>query len=199
MQDSSAFHYIAIDQIRESTTNPRQTFEQAKLEELAEFIRQHGLIHPSPSVPPPAASKSWPGQGVSARRSLPNCFHSPPASWNWTTPQRRSGNWRELAACRCASLRGGAGFPRLLDLPGYDVAAQATSTPASPCCNSSRMSPRHSWRSVSPPAMPTSSPVCRRNIRQTPSKTAGAKIGRTRRRICFRPSTFRHGFRRIST
>jgi ParB family transcriptional regulator, chromosome partitioning protein len=46
MQDSSAFQYIAIDQIHESTTNPRQTFEQNKLEELAASIRQHGLIQP---------------------------------------------------------------------------------------------------------------------------------------------------------
>jgi ParB family chromosome partitioning protein len=46
MQDSSAFQYIAIDQIHESTTNPRLTFDQSKLEELAESIRQHGLIQP---------------------------------------------------------------------------------------------------------------------------------------------------------
>jgi ParB family chromosome partitioning protein len=30
--------------IHESTTNPRHTFERARLEELAESIRQHGLI-----------------------------------------------------------------------------------------------------------------------------------------------------------
>jgi len=46
MQDSSAFQFLAIDTIHESTTNPRQTFEQGKLEELAESIRQHGLIQP---------------------------------------------------------------------------------------------------------------------------------------------------------
>jgi len=46
MQDSSAFQFIAIDQIHESTTNPRLTFEHSKLEELAESIRQHGLIQP---------------------------------------------------------------------------------------------------------------------------------------------------------
>lgn len=46
MQDSSAFQFIAIDTIHKSTTNPRQTFEQSKLEELAESIRQHGLIQP---------------------------------------------------------------------------------------------------------------------------------------------------------
>jgi ParB/RepB/Spo0J family partition protein len=38
--------FLAIDTIHESTTNPRQTFEQGKLEELAESIRQHGLIQP---------------------------------------------------------------------------------------------------------------------------------------------------------
>ena len=46
MQDSSAFQFIAIDQIHESTTNPRQLFEQSKLEKLAESIRQHGLVQP---------------------------------------------------------------------------------------------------------------------------------------------------------
>ena len=46
MQNSSAFQYLAIDTIHESTTNPRKTFEESKLHELAESIRQHGLIQP---------------------------------------------------------------------------------------------------------------------------------------------------------
>jgi ParB family chromosome partitioning protein len=46
MQNSSAFQYLAIDTIHESTTNPRRTFEESKLHELAESIRQHGLIQP---------------------------------------------------------------------------------------------------------------------------------------------------------
>ena len=46
MQDSSAFQYLAIDTIHESTTNPRRTFDEGKLHELAESIRQHGLIQP---------------------------------------------------------------------------------------------------------------------------------------------------------
>lgn len=46
MQNSSAFQYLAIDTIHESTTNPRRTFDEAKLYELAESIRHHGLIQP---------------------------------------------------------------------------------------------------------------------------------------------------------
>ena len=46
MQDSSAFQYLAIDQIHESTTNPRKTFDEAKLWELAESIKHNGLIQP---------------------------------------------------------------------------------------------------------------------------------------------------------
>ena len=46
MQDSSAFQFLAIDQIHESTTNPRRTFDEAKLRELAESIKHNGLIQP---------------------------------------------------------------------------------------------------------------------------------------------------------
>ena len=38
MQNSSAFQYLAIDTIHESTTNPRRTFDQGKLQELADFV-----------------------------------------------------------------------------------------------------------------------------------------------------------------
>ncbi len=46
MQDSSAFQIIAVDTIHESTTNPRRTFDEAKLYELAESIKHNGLIQP---------------------------------------------------------------------------------------------------------------------------------------------------------
>jgi ParB family chromosome partitioning protein len=39
MQNSSAFQYLAIDTIHESTTNPRRTFDETKLQELAESIK----------------------------------------------------------------------------------------------------------------------------------------------------------------
>lgn len=46
MQNSSAFQFLALDTIHESATNPRRTFEESKLHELAASIRQHGLIQP---------------------------------------------------------------------------------------------------------------------------------------------------------
>ena len=46
MQNSSEFQFIAIDTIHESATNPRRTFDEAKLQELAESIRTNGLIQP---------------------------------------------------------------------------------------------------------------------------------------------------------
>ena len=46
MQNSSEFQYIAIDTIRESATNPRRTFDECKLNELAGSIRANGLIQP---------------------------------------------------------------------------------------------------------------------------------------------------------
>jgi hypothetical protein len=43
MQNSSAFQYLAIDTIHESTTNPRRTFDEAKLQELADFVPGHKI------------------------------------------------------------------------------------------------------------------------------------------------------------
>jgi hypothetical protein len=47
MQNSSAFQYLAIETVHESASNPRRTFNEIKLQELAESIRQHGLIQPA--------------------------------------------------------------------------------------------------------------------------------------------------------
>jgi ParB family transcriptional regulator, chromosome partitioning protein len=124
MQDSSAFQYIAVDQIRESTTNPRQTFEQIKLEELAESIRQHGLIQPITIRPNASGFEIVAGARRFRAAQLAELFSLPArivdlddaAAMEWQlveNSQRVDVHPYEEAQ----------GFQRLLDLPGYDVAA----------------------------------------------------------------------------
>ena len=42
----SSIQEISLEKIHESKTNPRSQFDQAKLAELAENIRQHGVLQP---------------------------------------------------------------------------------------------------------------------------------------------------------
>ena len=57
----SSIQEIPLERIRESKTNPRSQFDQPKLAELAENIRQHGvlqpiLVRPLPETGLPSAS-----------------------------------------------------------------------------------------------------------------------------------------------
>ena len=124
MQDSSAFQFIAIDQIHDSTTNPRQTFEQSKLDELAESIRQHGLIQPITVRPNSDGFEIVVGARRFRAAQLAELFAVPArivelndaAAMEWQlveNSQRVDVHPYEEAQ----------GFQRLLDLPGYDVTA----------------------------------------------------------------------------
>ena len=46
MKNNAGFQTIALASIHESTTNPRRTFDESKLAELAESLRTQGLIQP---------------------------------------------------------------------------------------------------------------------------------------------------------
>ncbi|HTV10207.1 MAG TPA: ParB/RepB/Spo0J family partition protein [Candidatus Aquilonibacter sp.] len=124
MQNSSNFQYIAIDQIHESTTNPRQTFEPSKLEELAESIRQHGLIQPITVRPNSDGFEIVAGARRFRAAQLAELFSLPcrivelsdAAAMEWQlveNSQRVDVHPYEEAQ----------GFQRLLNLPGYDVTA----------------------------------------------------------------------------
>ena len=43
MQNSSAFQFLTLDTIHESATNPRRTFDESKLHELADFVPGHKI------------------------------------------------------------------------------------------------------------------------------------------------------------
>src|SRR5581483_9978872 len=124
MQDSSNFQFLAVDTIHKSTTNPRQTFEQNKLEELAESIRQHGLIQPITVRPNANGFEIVAGARRFRAAQLTELFSLPArivelddaAAMEWQlveNSQRVDVHPYEEAQ----------GFQRLLDLPGYDVAA----------------------------------------------------------------------------
>ena len=124
MQDSSAFQYIAIDQIHESTTNPRLTFEQSKLEELAESVRQHGLIQPVTVRPNANGFEIVAGARRFRASQLAELFSIPArivelddtAAMEWQLIE----NSQRVDVHPYEEARG---FQRLLDMPGYDVAA----------------------------------------------------------------------------
>ena len=124
MQDSSAFQFIAIDQIHESTTNPRQLFEPSKLEELAESIRQHGLIQPVTVRPNADGFEIVAGARRFRAAQLAELFALPARIADLTDAQAME--WQLVENSQRVDIHPyeeAQGFQRLLDMPGYDVAA----------------------------------------------------------------------------
>ena len=124
MQDSSAFQYLAIDTIHESTTNPRQTFEPSKLEELAESIRQHGLIQPITVRPNANGFEIVAGARRFRAAQLAELFSLPARIVELTDAEAME--WQLVENSQRVDVHPyeeAQGFQRLLDLPGYDVTA----------------------------------------------------------------------------
>ena len=124
MQNSSEFQYIAIDQLFESPTNPRQTFDQKKLEELAESIRTGGLIQPIVVRPKDNRFEIVAGARRFRAGQLAEQFSLPARIKELTDAQAME--WQLVENSQRVDVhpyQEAQGFQRLLDLPGYDVAA----------------------------------------------------------------------------
>ena len=124
MQDSSAFQFVAIDTIHESTTNPRQTFEESKLHELAESIRQHGLIQPITVRPNANGFEIVAGARRFRAAQLADAFSLPARIVELNDAQAME--WQLVENSQRVDVHPyeeAQGFQRLLDLPGYDVTA----------------------------------------------------------------------------
>jgi ParB family chromosome partitioning protein len=129
MQDSSAFQFLAIDQIHESITNPRRTFDEAKLYELAESIKHNGLIQPITVRPNNQGFEIVAGARRYRAAQLAELFSVPARiveiddatalEWQITENALREDVHPYEEA---------QGYGRLLDMPGYDVAALAAKT-----------------------------------------------------------------------
>ena len=96
MQNSSAFQFLAIDTIHESATNPRRTFDEAKLYELAESIRQHGLIQPITVRPNNEGFEIVAGARRYRAAQLAEQFSIPPVSSNSTMHNHLNGGWSKI-------------------------------------------------------------------------------------------------------
>src|ERR1700761_6286552 len=124
MQDSSAFQFLGIDTIHESTTNPRRTFDEAKLYELAESIKHNGLIQPITVRPNKQGFEIVAG----ARR-----YRAAQLAELSSVPARiveiddaKALEWQLVENSQRVDVHPyeeAQGFQRLLDIPGYDVAA----------------------------------------------------------------------------
>ena len=124
MQDSSAFQFLAIDQIHESTTNPRKTFDEAKLWELAESIKHNGMIQPITVRPNNQGFEIVAGARRFRAAQLAELFSVPARIVEIDDAQALE--WQLVENSQRVDVHPyeeAQGFQRLLDIPGYDVAA----------------------------------------------------------------------------
>jgi len=124
VQNSSEFQYIAIDTIHESATNPRRTFDDAKLQELAESIRTNGLIQPITVRPNSEGFEVVAGARRFRASQLAEMFSIPARIVEISDAQTLE--WQLVENSQRVDVHPyeeAQGFQRLLDMPGYDVAA----------------------------------------------------------------------------
>ena len=123
MQNSSEFQYIAVDTIHESATNPRRTFDECKLGELAESIRTNGLIQPITVRPNSEGFEIVAGARRFRAAQLAELFSLPARIVDITDAQALE--WQLVENSQRVDVHPyeeAQGFQRLLDMPGYDVA-----------------------------------------------------------------------------
>ncbi len=123
MQNSSEFQYITIDTIHESATNPRRTFDEAKLYELAESIRTNGLIQPITVRPDSQGFEIVAGARRFRAAQLAELFALPARIVDISDAQTLE--WQLVENSQRVDVHPyeeAQGFQRLLDMPGYDVA-----------------------------------------------------------------------------
>jgi ParB family chromosome partitioning protein len=124
MQDSSAFQFLAIDTIHESTTNPRRTFDEAKLYELADSIKHNGLIQPITVRPNNQGFEIVAGARRYRAAQLAELFSVPARIVE--IDDAKALEWQLVENSQRVDVHPyeeAQGFQRLLDIPGYDVTA----------------------------------------------------------------------------
>ena len=124
MQNSSEFQFLTVDTIHESTTNPRKTFDEAKLLELADSIRHNGLIQPITVRPNNQGFEIVAGARRFRAAQLAELFAVPARIVDIDDAQALE--WQLVENSQRVDVHPyeeAQGFQRLLDIPGYDVSA----------------------------------------------------------------------------
>ena len=91
-KQTAGFQTLALSSIHESTTNPRRTFDESKLAELAESLRSQDSSSPLPFGPTAKTMKSSQERGASVPPTLPRCTMYPSASCNSPTSKPLNGS-----------------------------------------------------------------------------------------------------------
>ena len=124
MQNSSKFQFLTVDTIHESTTNPRRTFDEAKLYELADSIKHNGLIQPITVRPNNQGFEIVAGARRFRAAQLAELFAVPARIVDIDDAQALE--WQLVENSQRVDVHPyeeAQGFQRLLDMPGYDVSA----------------------------------------------------------------------------
>ena len=125
----SQYQMLPLANIHESTANPRRTFDESKLAELAESLRTQGLIQPitvrsnSDGYEIIAGARRFRAARLAAMESIPVRIVelSDEQALEWTLIE----NSQRVDVYPYEEAQG---FQRLLDMPGYDVTTLAEKT-----------------------------------------------------------------------
>jgi ParB family chromosome partitioning protein len=129
MHTTKRGEFLAIDQIHESTTNRRKTFDEAKLWELAESIKHNGMIQPVTVRPNNQGFEIVAGARRFRAAQLAELFSVPARIVEIDDAQALE--WQLVENSQRVDVHPyeeAQGYGRLLDMPGYDVAALAAKT-----------------------------------------------------------------------
>ena len=125
----SAFQMLPLSRLHESPTNPRRVFDEVKLLELAESLRVQGLIQPIVARPNADGFEIVAGARRYRAAQLAELTEIPTRVVTLTDEQALE--WQLIENSQRVDVHPyeeAQGFQRLLDLPGYDVAALAEKT-----------------------------------------------------------------------
>jgi ParB family chromosome partitioning protein len=125
----SAFQMLPLSRLHESLTNPRRAFDEAKLLELAASLKTQGLIQPIVARPNADGFEIVAGARRYRAAQLAELSEIPTRVVSLTDEQALE--WQLIENSQRVDVHPyeeAQGFQRLLDLPGYDVAALAEKT-----------------------------------------------------------------------